>query len=341
VMVYSSSTVIAATRFDSPTFFMVRQLVRAGFGMLLLVAAMRAPVEFLQKHKLFLVTVAFALLLVPHVLAIAHKGGKSWIAYRGASFQPSELMKLALVVLLADRLARQQERLSSFANGLVPHLVLVSIPLGIIVAEPDLGTAVATACMIGVVMVAAQVRVRHLILLVLAAGAVMALLIWVEPYRLKRLVVGYQIEQGFVAFGSGGVLGRGLGRSLQKFFFLPEPYTDSIFPIIGEEFGLIGTLGVLALFILFGWRGAQIARRQPTLFRFLLAVGLTANVMVYAALNIAVTTGLIPTTGLPLPFISYGGSALVLNLGLVGILLNLSRQHRVEGTEASFRRGSQ
>lgn len=337
VMVYSSSTVIAATKFDSPTFFMTRQLVRTALGLGLLVAAVRMPVEFLRRYKLLLVGGAFFLLLVPQLAGVAYKGAKSWISVPGASFQPSELMKLALIVFLADRLARQQAQLSRFRDGVLPYLVFISIPLGLIVIEPDLGTAVAIALIIGAIMVAAQVRMRHLMVLAMAATTLVALLIWIAPYRLKRLEPGYQIQQGFVALGSGGIFGRGLGKSLQKFFFLPEPYTDSIFPIIGEEFGLMGTVVVLVLFAVFGWRGVRIARHQPTLFGFLLAVGLTANVMVYAALNIAMTTGLIPATGLPLPFISYGGSALVLHLGATGVLLNLSRFHRVKEATTSDR----
>lgn len=339
VMVYSSSTVIAAAKFDSPTFFMIRQLVRAIVGVFLLVIALRVPLEALRRKAPLLLLVAFALLLVPLAVNIAHRGARSWIHVLGLTFQPSELMKFVLILFLADRLARQQERLSSFANGLLPHLLILGLALGLIVLEPDLGTAVAITFVVGAIMVAARVRSRHLILIALLAAAATTLLILAEPYRVKRLTPGYQIQQGFVAFGSGGVFGRGLGRSLQKFFFLPEPYTDSIFPIIGEELGLLGTLGVLALFSVFGWRGMLIARRQPTLFGFLLAVGLTANVMVYATLNIAVTTGLIPATGLPLPFISYGGSSLVLNLAAAGILLNLSRSYRKEKADSVLRKG--
>jgi len=216
----------------------------------------------------------------------------------------------------------------------LPLIGLLCVPLGIIVLEPDVGTAVAMGSVFGVMMFVANIRLRPILPLIGAVGLAVYVLIIIEPYRLKRLEAGYQIQQGFVAMGSGGLLGRGLGRSIQKYFFLPEPYTDSILPIIGEEFGFIGTVAVVLLFCLFGWRGLRIAYQQPTLFRFLLATGLTANILMYALLNMAVMTALMPTTGLPLPFISYGGSSLVLNLAGTGLLLNLSRQRRLrEGEE--------
>jgi len=348
VMVYSSSTVIGAARFHSAGFFMLRQVVYTAIGLIVFAAAARVPVDVVRRSGPILLGVGLVLLIAVLTTQSARNGARRWIDVFGlVSFQPSELVKFAVVLFLADRLARQQERLASFAHGLVPHLVILAVLLGLIVLEPNLSTAVAIALIAGVLMICAQVRVRHLFLLLLIAAPLIALLILMEPYRVVRLVgflpimdradpTTYQIQQGFVALGSGGLFGRGLGRSLQKFYFLPEPYTDSIYPIIGEEFGLVGTLAVLGLYAAFGWRGVQIARRQATLYRLLLAVGLTASVMVYAALNIAVMTGLLPATGLPLPFISYGGSALLFNLTATGLLLGLSRERRVE--RAGFER---
>lgn len=335
VMIYSSSTVIGAAKFNSTGFFMIRHAIHLVAGLFAFAIAYRLPFDKLRSIAPVFLLVAFILLVVPLVAGPTHKGAQRWITLFGFSFQPSELAKFALIVFLADRLSRQQERLRSFTQGLLPHLAIITLALGLIVAEPDLSTAVAIALIVGVMMVAAQVRTRHLLVLAMVLGGFVAILVVAEPYRMARLTgylsgasgssPSYQIQQGFVAMGSGGVFGRGLGQSLQKYFFLPEPYTDSIFPIIGEEFGLFGTFGILTLFGLFGWRAIEIIRRQPTLYRFLLGVGLTANVIVYATLNMAVMTGLLPATGLPLPFISYGGTALVINLAAVGLLLNLSR----------------
>ncbi|HQK23326.1 MAG TPA: FtsW/RodA/SpoVE family cell cycle protein, partial [Candidatus Latescibacteria bacterium] len=287
-----------------------------------------------RKYFPYFAFASFSLLLLPALFSVAYKGARSWVNLLGLTLQPSEIVKFALILYLADRLTKHQERLESLKDGVLPLIGLICIPLGIIVLEPDVGTAVAMAAVFGVMMFVANIRMRHILPLMGAVALAVYVLIIIEPYRLKRLEAGYQIQQGFVAMGSGGLLGRGLGRSIQKYFFLPEPYTDSILPIIGEEFGFIGTVAVVLLFCLFGWRGLRIAYQQPTLFRFLLATGLTANILMYALLNMGVMTALMPTTGLPLPFISYGGSSLVLNLAGTGLLLNLSRQRRLrEGEE--------
>jgi len=333
-MVYSSSSVIAAEKFGGPAHFMVRQVTRAVLGFLCLLAALFIPVDRVRKYFPHLAFASFSLLLLPALFSVAYKGARSWVNLLGVTLQPSEIVKFALILYLADRLTKHQERLESLKDGVLPLIGLICIPLGIIVLEPDVGTAVAMASVFGVMMFVANIRMRHILPLMGAVALAVYVLIIIEPYRLKRLEAGYQIQQGFVAMGSGGLLGRGLGRSIQKYFFLPEPYTDSILPVIGEEFGFIGTVAVVLLFCLFGWRGLRIAYQQATLFRFLLATGLTANILMYALLNMAVMTALLPTTGLPLPFISYGGSSLVLNLAGTGLLLNLSRQRRLrEGEE--------
>jgi cell division protein FtsW len=332
-MVYSSSTVIAAAKFDGPMFFMTRQVIRALIGCGLLAGACWLPLESARKYSRYVLIAALLFLLVPAMLSVATKGAKSWVHLLGVTFQPSEFVKLTLIFYLADRLSQHQERLASLKDGVLPHVAMLCVPLGLIVLEPDVGTAVAMASVFGVMMFAANVRIRHLLLLLASAAAVVVILILIEPYRMKRIEAGYQIKQGLVAFGSGGISGRGLGRSLQKFFFLPEPYTDSIFPIIGEEFGFIGTVSIIVLFLVFAWRGLRIAYQQPSLFRFLLATGLTANILMYALLNMLVVTAIIPATGLPLPFISYGGSSLILNLASVGFLLNMSGTRRLDDSE--------
>ena len=332
-MVYSSSSVIAAQKFGGPAHFMMKQVTRAALGILCLVAAIWVPTERVRRYIPYVALGSFFLLLLPALLSVAYKGARSWVNLLGVTLQPSEVVKFTLIFYLADRLTKHQERLESFKDGVLPLIGLICLPLGLIVLEPDVGTAVAMASVFGVMMFVANMRVRHIIPILVAMAAAVWILIIIEPYRVKRLQAGYQIQQGFVAMGSGGLFGRGLGRSVQKFFFLPEPYTDSILPIIGEEFGFIGTAAVVLLFGFFGWRGLLIAHRQPTLFRFLLATGLTASILMYALINMAVMTNLMPTTGLPLPFISYGGSSLVFNLLGTGFLLNLSRQRTLKENE--------
>lgn len=340
VMVFSSSTVIASAKFSSPAYFVIRHSLHLLVGFVVFAVAYRFPVERLRKLAPMIILVAVILLLLTLLVGNTHKGAQRWLSIAGVSFQPSEFAKFALILFLAERLSRQQERLRSFVDGLLPHLVIIGIVLALIVAQPDLSTAIAIALISGVVFIAARVRMRHLLLLGSLLTACITLAVSMEPYRMSRITgflggttaieSNYQIHQGFVAMGSGGLFGRGLGRSLQKYFFLPEPYTDSVFPIIGEEFGFIGTLAVLGLFAAFGWRAMLTIKKQQTLFRFLLATGLAANVMVYASLNIMVMTGLLPATGLPLPFISYGGTALLVNLAGVAVLFRLSRANSGE-----------
>ena len=344
VMVYSSSSVLAAARHENSSFYLLRHVARVGVGVVLMFGATRVPLKLLARISGALLAVSAGLLVFLLVMkavdpAGAAKGAYRWIRLPGFSFQPSELVRLVFVFFLAGLLARQQRRIGDFVQGVLPHLAILGAMLGLIVAQPDLSTAVAIAATSGIILLAGGMRVRHAALLFAGLGVVVLLLIWIEPYRMRRLTdfwllsqvtghegqMSYQIKQGFVAMGSGGVFGRGLGQSLQKYFFLPEPHTDSVFAIIGEEFGLLGTLLVVTLFAAFGRQGYKIAIRQTDLYHYLLAVGLTASIMVYATLNMAVMLGLVPATGLPLPFMSYGGSSTVFNLFAAGLLLSLSR----------------
>ncbi len=344
VMIYSASSVLAASKYESSTFFLVRHLVRVALGLGLLWAATHVRAEWIRKFSVPMLVAAVGLLVVLLVMKAvdpsgAAKGAYRWLRLPGVSFQPTELVKFAFIFFLADRLASQQGELSDFKRIVAPHFVLLGTALLLIVLQPDLSTAVAIALISGVIMLAAGLRIRHAAFLLAVMTAAVTALINLEPYRIRRILdfwllsklrgteeqLSYQIWQGFVALGSGGLFGRGPGHSLQKYFFLPEPHTDSVFPILGEELGLIGTLGVVILFGVLGRQGLRIAARQQKLYCFLVAVGLTANIMIYATLNISVMLGLVPATGLPLPFLSYGGSAMLFNLGSVGLLLSLGR----------------
>jgi cell division protein FtsW len=352
VMVYSASSVVASSRYASSTYFLMRHLFRAVIGLGLLLVFTRIPTEILRSIGGIALLAGMVMLMVLLVMKVvdpsgAAKGAYRWFRLPYVSFQPSEFVKFTFIVFLAGRLSRQQGDLGHFTKVVLPHLVLLSLALGLILFQPDLSTAVAIALVSGVIMFAAGMRIRHAAFLVVLMLIVVVILIRIEPYRMDRLMdfwlvakirgepvkPSYQIFQGFVALGSGGIFGRGLGQSLQKYFFLPEPHTDSILPVIGEEFGLVGTLTVLVLFAFYGREGMRIARMQKNVFSYLLAVGLTANIMIYATLNAAVMLGLLPATGLPLPFISYGGSALILNLASTGVLLRLDME--AKGTSST------
>jgi cell division protein FtsW len=241
-----------------------------------------------------------------------------------------------MVLFCSDSLTRNQERLTSFFKGLTPQLLILLLVFGLILKEPDLGTALAISGTVFVLLFTAGAKVSHLASLGLAGIVGIVSAIIMEPYRLRRLLAfsdpwadpldtGYHIIQSLYAIGSGGLFGVGLGRSREKFLYLPEPHTDFIFAILGEELGFIGTVTVIILFFLFVWRGLKVAISAPDIFGSILAIGLTTMIVVQALMNIAVVTASMPVTGIPLPFISFGGSALIFTLAGVGILLNISR----------------
>jgi cell division protein FtsW len=262
-------------------------------------------------------------------------------------FQPSEVAKLVLVVYLADVLARRKDELGSFVHGLLPRLGLVAAVVGLILLQPDFGSAIAVVFMSLVMLFLGGAKLSHIGALSAAAIPGVALAVRFVPYIAERWSVwratfdlsltgvdtrgaGYQIFQSLVALGSGGLWGRGIGGSYQR-AFIPDPYTDFAFSIWGEEVGFLGTFGLVCVFTFFLIRGLRIAKRAPDRYGQVLAAGLTAMVTVYAAINIGVATALIPTTGLPLPFISYGGSSLIVNMVAVGILLNISKRPVLAG----------
>jgi cell division protein FtsW len=253
------------------------------------------------------------------------------------SFQPSELAKVALVVYLAASLDHKHERLTDLRRGVLPHCLVAGALALLLLAEPDFGSAALVAVVLLGMLFAAGVRTRHLLLLCSAAIPGMVALMVAEPYRVKRLMTfldynldprgdGFQLRQSLIAFGSGGMAGVGLGQSQQKMFFLPAAHTDFIFSVIGEELGLLGALLVLGLFALIALRGFRIAVAHPERFGALLAFGVTLLLVVQGLLNVGVVLGCLPTKGLVLPFISYGGSAMLLTMAEVGVLLALARE---------------
>ena len=337
VMVYSSSSVLASTRFSDSSFFLERQLIRALIGLVIMFILAYVPLEMWSRLAKLLLLVGLVFLVL--VMIWGRGPAQRWLplpaVLSGFSFQPSEFVKLALVLYLADVLVRKRDQLRDFKTGLAPRLLVIGTVLVLIALQPDLGTAIAVGIIAFVMLWIGGARPLHLMSIGLAVVPVVGLSLYFSPYQLQRVLsfldgvdtrgADYQLSQSLLALGSGGGIGVGLGNSMQKQHFLPEPHTDFVFAFIGEELGLAGTLSVVGLFVALAIHGYRIARDAPTMHGFLVASGITVMLSVYAILNIGVVTGMLPTTGLPLPFISYGGSSLLWNLSGVGILIGVAR----------------
>jgi cell division protein FtsW len=288
-----------------------------------------------------LLALAFVLLVLVLVPPFGQSinGTRRWFHLGPASFQPVELAKFALVLYLASFLTRRQEVVARFTEGLLPVLLVAGGMAALTLLQPDLGNSLALVILTLVLAYLAGARVQHMALIAGAALPVVIALIALKPYRWRRMVAfmnpwddpqgsGFQIIQSFLALGSGGWLGVGLGDSKQKLFYLPEPYTDFIFAIIGEELGLLGATVIVALFALLIWRGLRIGLHAPDPFGAFLGLGLTIMLATQTIVNLGVVTGTLPTKGLPLPFISFGGSALLMTMFSAGVLLNISQHGR-------------
>lgn len=337
-MVYSSSAVSAYVNFNDSYYFFKRQIIWVTLGIMAMLFTMNIDYHVWRKlaTPILIVTVVLLILVLIPGLGKVVNGARRWLGFGSLYLQPSEIAKLSMVLFCSASLARHQEKITSFVKGLVPQLLILLLVFGLILREPDLGTALAIGGTIFVLLFTAGARLSHLASLgsVGVVGIIGAIIL--EPYRLKRLLAfsdpwadplntGYHIIQSLYALGSGGLFGVGLGRSREKFLYLPEPHTDFIFAILGEELGFIGTITVILLFFLFAWRGFKVAISAPDIYGSILAAGLTTMIVMQALMNIAVVTASMPVTGIPLPFISFGGSALIFTLAGVGILLNISR----------------
>ena len=342
VMVYSASSARAALAADDPAYYLKRQAVYALVGVVALVLLSRTDYRRLRFAVPPLLLGSFALLIAVLVLADPVNGARRWIEVGPATIQPSELAKLAIALWLASYLARNPAP-QSLGELLRPIGVVVGTALALVVVEPDLGTAISIAIMVGAVLLVAGTQISTLMGAGLAGMALVAAAIWLEPYRRERILsfldpwqdpenAGFQSVQAMLALGSGGLFGTGLGESVQKVYYLPEASTDMIYAIIGEELGLVGAVAVLAAFVIFGYAGFNVALACRDPFGKLLAAGITALICGQAAVNISAVMGLAPLTGIPLPFVSYGGSSLIVGLASVGILLNIAVNHAAEST---------
>lgn len=334
VLSASSPTTVSGKSKDAYLFFK-KQLIWVVVGLVGMYFMANYPYRKLLKFvKPASVLTVVLLLLVLTRPAI--NGARSWIIIAGNQFQPSEFVKLCLILILSRTMSIKSNKMNSFKEGLLPPLIMIGIVCGLIVLEPDLGTAMVIAIASFIMLFAGGANYKHL--LTLAGGGISlgVLAILMAPYRFARILAfidpfkdprgkGYQIIQSLYAIGSGGLMGVGLGRSMQKFFYIPEQHTDFIFSILSEELGFIGATLIILLFIFFAARGYQIAKNSRDSFGCLLATGITSMILVEAIMNIAVVTSSMPVTGITLPFISYGGSSLFFKLIAIGVLLNISR----------------
>ena len=338
VMVYSASAVRLGT-LDQPSYsILFRQLAWVGLGLLLLLGIMRVDYhEFRRPVVIWSVLGVTALALVAVFFFPPRNNTYRWIAIRSLTFQPSELAKLAALLFSAALLERRMHRVNDVAYALVP-IGMVTLGLaGLIVNEPDFGTAAVIVLVVTALVFAAGLSYRYLFGTLLVMLPVAMIFILTSPYRLRRTLAfldpwsdqfgdGYQAVQSFLAVGSGGVFGKGLMDGVQKLSYLPEPHNDFIYAVIGEELGLVGATAILLVFGVIAWRGLRTALVAPDRFGSLLAFGLTMMVVIQALVNLSMVIGLLPTKGIPLPFLSSGGSSLVVNLVAVGVLLNISQQ---------------
>jgi cell division protein FtsW len=337
VMVYSASAALAFDRYGQAYMFLTRQAMWTALGLVALAVAMRIDYRTYRNETfIWSLTAMVCVLLVLVLFSAPVNGARRWFNLGGLGIQPSEIAKIAAVLFTALTLERRMHRIDELSYSLLPIAIVVGAMSGLILLEPDLGTAASLLMVVGAMVFAAGLNYRYLVGTALAAAPVLYFLIASSPYRLRRLLAfmnpeadplgdGFQVMQSLIAVGTGGVLGRGLMGGVQKLFFLPEPHTDFIYAVIGEELGLAGATTVLVCFCVIAWRGVRIAVRAQDAFGSFLALGLTAMIAVQALVNISVVLGLLPTKGIPLPLVSSGGSSLLISLVGMGVLLNISQ----------------
>jgi cell division protein FtsW len=337
VMVFSASAVMAKERYGSGYFFLLRQLGWAAAGITAMVVAMKVDYSRFKHPAVVysLLGVTTLMLMSVFLLGRAHNTHR-WIHFGGFSFQPSEMAKPALILFLAFFLESRTKTIDDWRNTLLPSITPTLVFIGLIVFQPDLGTAIACAAITACVLFVAGLELKYLGYAFAASILPLYFLIFHVAYRRDRILAflnpysdpqgrGFHIIQSLIAVSTGGVTGVGLMEGKQKLFYLPEPHTDFIFSVISEELGLVGAIIIVVLFAIFLWRGIRTAMRTQDMFGRFLAVGITSMVVVQAFINISVVLGLMPTKGIPLPFISYGGSSLFVTLACVGVLLNVTK----------------
>lgn len=336
VMIYSASAILALEKFGSTTFFVKKQVIWGIITLLVILALTRVDYHHLEKISPFLLLGSF-LLLVAVLFVPATRGASRWIRLGPLTFQPSELFRFSLIFFMAFSLSKRKERIKELKFVLLPYFLILIISLVLIMKQPHLGAVLLISTVVFAMLFVGGARIRHLLLIVAPVVLSVFVLVFCFGYKEARvndylssledpLKGSYQMKQSVLALGSGEMVGVGLGEGKAKLFFLPEPHTDFIFATTGEELGFMGSAAILMLFFLLAARGMSIARRASDDFGYLLAFGITFSIFTGFLINAGVVVGLLPTTGLPMPFLSYGGSSLIFSALGIGILLNVSRQ---------------
>ncbi|HTV74302.1 MAG TPA: putative lipid II flippase FtsW [Candidatus Acidoferrales bacterium] len=347
IMIFSASSTVAYVEHHDPTYYLKRQLLWLVVAVACALLVYRSDYRKLRKVAPLALAVAcgmLVLVLVPHVGLISG-GARRWLGGGPVSFQPSEFAKLALVVYLAAALSAKGEHVRSLPSGVVPLAAVTAVLTVLVLVEPDMGTASLLAFTAGAMLFAGGARRSHLLAIALVTLPPVIMLVLASPYKRARILAfldpwkdpentGFHIVQSLLALGSGGIFGLGLGMSRQKLFYLPEQFTDFIFAIIGEELGLLGAAVVIALFVVLAFRATRIALASPDRFGFFLCIGCMCLIVIQAFVNIGVVTSSWPVTGVPLPFISFGGSSLVVSLVAVALIVNIGRYRGLGRSEA-------
>lgn len=340
LMVYSSTVLMSMNKYGNSFHYLLNHLFTLFIGTVAMVLLSHMDYQRPRKFIYVLLAVGFILLLLVFIpgIGISANGARRWLRLWPTTFQPSEFVKIVMVFFLAHYMDRNIHRMKDLRYGiLIPVGVMLAFQ-SVIIIQPDFGAVMSLGILTMALLIMGGVRLRHMGAIFLLSLPAVFVLVASSSYRMKRIMCftdpwkdplgcGFQLVQSFIAFGNGGILGLGPGGSKQKLYFLPEVHTDFIFSLIGEELGLVGALTVLALFLWFFMKGISVAKRTGDPFSYFLTTGLSMMIGVQVIINFAVTTGLMPTKGLPLPFISYGGSALLMNMAAVGILINISRKN--------------
>ena len=344
IMVFSSSWPEGIKSKNDGYHFFKKQVIASGLGLFLLFFFMNFDYKRLNRLSgLIYILSIFSGFLIFTPLGIVVKGARRWVDLGFTTFMPSDIIKLGSIIFLASFLSKKKNDIANIKKGILPTLIIIGLSCGMIYLQKDLGTTVTLGATLMSIFFVAGIKISHLLVMVSVAalGLIKAITGKDYTYRIKRFTAfldpfadktdtGWQIVQSLYALGSGGLFGLGLGKSRQKFFYIPEPHNDFIFAIIGEELGFVGSLTVILLFLLLIWRGIRVALNVEDLFGCLLATGIVALITIQSLIHIAVVTSSIPTTGIPLPLVSYGGTSLILYMSAIGILLNISRHVKLD-----------
>jgi len=336
VMVYSASSALALKKFGNEYFFLKKQAVFALIGFLALLICRYFPYRIFRSLTYPMVVLALGLLLAIQLSAwgVSAGGSARWLRFNEISFQPSEFARFSLIIFLGYSMSKKGDRLKDLYVGFLPHILVLGAFMTLIILQPDFGSVVILGVITWFMLFVGGARIFHLLASLMVLVPFLYFYLIHAEYRLKRIMSfldpwqypteeGYQIIHSLMAFGSGGIWGAGVGNGFQKLFYLPEPHTDFIFSVIGEELGLLGVLAILGLYGIILWRGISIARNSGDEFGAFLAFGMTLALGLQVCTNMGVTLGLLPTKGLTLPFLSYGGTSLLMNMASIGILMNI------------------